>query len=569
MIRTVIRRVTVSLLCLCLLTGQGCKQIPTSVLLRVEAGPGLGDLDELRLTVFSDQGREVKDERLPPCKGGECAAPSLPDDVALFPEQSSGTLRLLARGLAKSVVAGEGAGQVALESGEQVSVMVVVQAGTLPDQDGDGVPDSIDNCQDRPNPEQGPCAGPDGGVDLQLEAGLDTSADGPTDGPGLDLQDGLPPCTCPLGCKPGTVDCRALVPSGGFALSTYSSIPPIASDVTVDTTTCKVTVGAMTVTGSIQTGSAGGKACVIGLSALTITSGVTLSAAGDHPLALLVLKDTKIFGVLDAGGKGGTPGPGGGKGGLAVAGGPGAAGSGPGGGKVCQCSTTTGDDCGGGGGGFGMTGANGGTESTPCEPSTGGSTYGDVGLMPLAGGSGGASGGQATAGILAGSGGGGGGAIQISCQGTIIVDGGITVGGGGGLAGPLTAGGAGGGAGGSGGAILLEATSLSGKGLLAVNGGGGAAGTRNTCGQGGGGEDGSAKLAPAKGGAALGATCGDGGDGGWAAAPAKVGESFSVEAAAGGGGGGVGRIRLNWYNHGVTAPVLVSGVVGLGEAAVQ
>ena len=136
-----------------------CKSTPTSVLLTIEAATGLPTPDELRLDVFNPGGSAVKDRRLP-----ESGAPALPDDVVLFPKESSGLVRILVRALAGGAEVGQGVTSVELESGAQVKATVTVHAGALPDRDGDGIPDEIDSCPDLPNPEQGPC---------NLDAGAD------------------------------------------------------------------------------------------------------------------------------------------------------------------------------------------------------------------------------------------------------------------------------------------------------------------------------------------------------------------------------------------------------------
>jgi hypothetical protein len=157
-----------------LLALAGCKETPTSFLLTIRA-PGLPALDELQLTAFSLVGVEVKDHRLP-----ESGPPALPDDVALFPSQSSGQLRILVRALAAGSAVGEGATVVQLRSGEQVRGELVVSPDRLSDLDGDGVPDLIDNCA-LPNPDQGPCqaadGGADGGADLAHDIALDIDCD--------------------------------------------------------------------------------------------------------------------------------------------------------------------------------------------------------------------------------------------------------------------------------------------------------------------------------------------------------------------------------------------------------
>lgn len=554
-----------------------CKQVPTSILLRVEAEAALPSPDELRLAIFDEAGVAVPERRLPACEDPSCPPPSLPNEVVLYPPVESGRLRLLVRAMQGGVVSGEGTNQVEIRVGEQVQVTVVVKQGRLPDGDGDGVPDDIDNCPAWPNPDQGPCPSPDGGVDtgvdLPVDGPRDTGGDilrmdAPVDGPTTDVG-----CTCPLGCKTGTLDCRVLVPSGGYTASSYAKLPPVQTAATVDTTSCSLVAGGGSLQGSIQTGSSGGSACVLAVEAFTVTTAGTVTVTGDHPLVILANTSVTIDGLLDAGAKGTVPGPGGEEGGQAPTGGPGAAGDGPGGGKVCQCPQLDGDDCGGGGGGFGQAGATGGSEGGVCSSvSTGGQAYGSSTLVPLVGGSGGASAGQATLTDGVAAGGAGGGAVQISCGGTIQVQGAISAGGGGGQGLAAATPGEGGGGGGSGGGVLLEGASIVGSGLVAVNGGGGAASGATGCGgPGGAGEDGAANLLAAKGGVPAGSPCVAGGAGGSAAGPAQAGSdgTATAQSGGGGGGGGMGRIRLRWYNHAHTSPLKVSGQVSFSEVDAQ
>jgi hypothetical protein len=550
-----------------LLLGAGCKEVPTSVLLRVSAGDGLAAPDELRLDVYSEAGVELRNNRLP-----ESGRPELPAEVALFPRQSSGDLQIVVQARLGQKAIGEGWAFVRLEAGKQVRAEVIVRPGLLTDTDGDGVPDIVDNCPRVKNPDQDPCVDVDAAIPRDLGPALERStpdADiGPTDGP----PDALAPCTCPLGCLGDSSICRGLIPSGGFAAKSHASIPALNTSTAINTTVCRVTVNGKTVNGSLQP-AGGGQACVLGLSSLKVGKGVTLSATGDNPLVILVSGSVTVDGTIDIGAKGKVPGPGGAAGGVFPSTGPGQPGGGPGGGKVCSCALALGDDCGGGGGGFGGAGGAGGKElSGSCTSvSSGGALYGTAALVPLVGGSGGASAGQEQLNDGVGAGGAGGGALQISAQEEIIVNGAITAGGGGGLAGVLnsaTISPAGGGGGGSGGAILLEAATISGSGLVAANGGGGAGGGSTAGGAGQAGENGGPKLGAAKGGAG-GTNSGAGGAGGWGTTAAKAGGDGQNQNGGGGGGGAAGRVRLNWYQHGTTPPLAVSGVTSLGEVTVK
>ncbi len=211
--------------------------------------------------------------------------------------------------------------------------------------------------------------------------------------------------------------------------------------------------------GTVITGVVAEKIAVFTFDGILIGNGMTLTASGDRPLALLSYSDVTLAGigsinVSGTAGSGGNPGHGGPGGGDGDSG-RGAGGSGSGG-------------SGGSGGGFG--GAGGGT--------SGGRAYGNL-LRSLKGGSGG---GRSSLG-----GGGGGGAIEIVALGDISVGGAgiLAMGGSGGS--NTARGSSGGGGGGSGGGILLKGDSIEINSILAAQGGRGGSTRNGGPGSGGGG----------------------------------------------------------------------------------
>jgi hypothetical protein len=355
------------------------------------------------------------------------------------------------------------------------------------------------------------------------------------------------PTTCKIGCVSGTVTCRRVPSNTGSVDLTKLASCGSPTLTTLSTTDCKVG----TCTGVLD---ATAKLCVIKFDSLVISSTVRV----DGTNGVVIVADGNVTigagGTLDSTGTKTGPGAGGGGGGVPaneVTPTPGQCPTGQpsctGGGGVGSGCTS--DDNGGGGGGYGQAGGAGGQDtagSTCTTKPTGGAAYGNDTLVPLLGGTGGASGQNATAGDPApAAGGSGGGAIQITTQGVLRIDGVINVGGGGGRGGNASAtagcGNAGGG-GGSGGAVLLEAASIEGSGWVTANGGGGGGGAVKPS-IAGDGEPGQPSSTPAKGGLG-GGTGGAGGDGGTGlASPPKDG--VTATEGGGGGGGGAGRIRLN------------------------
>jgi hypothetical protein len=170
------------------------ENVRTSILLNIQAEADITTVDELRLAVFSEVGREVYNRRLPPQ-----GKPTLPNTVVLYPRLAPDVLRLHVRALDKNALVGEGVAVTNVQAGSQLAVHLLIKKGALPDADGDGVPDEIDNCRHVVDPEQkGSCdrdGGPDDGGDRDglprdgspHDGGLDRAlADGPADGPRRD-----------------------------------------------------------------------------------------------------------------------------------------------------------------------------------------------------------------------------------------------------------------------------------------------------------------------------------------------------------------------------------------------
>ncbi|PID38454.1 MAG: hypothetical protein CSA24_02310 [Deltaproteobacteria bacterium] len=128
-------------------------EVPTTVLLRIEQGSLKSAPSRLFLWVYGDAGRYVDQQRVP-----KAGAPELPGEVVLYPKQAPDRLRLRVEakdGL--NVLLGYGVTKVELVAGGQTGARIVLQQKPPADQDGDGVPDEIDNCPTLPNPNQDLC----------------------------------------------------------------------------------------------------------------------------------------------------------------------------------------------------------------------------------------------------------------------------------------------------------------------------------------------------------------------------------------------------------------------------
>jgi hypothetical protein len=166
-----------SLLLACALLVACSSETPTSLLLEIKAGEGVGQLDDLRLSIYGASGLELSSYRLP-----ATGAPKLPASTVLYPP-TAGELRLAVRGRRGSAVVAEGIARADVVAGTQSRASLLLELGRALDSDGDGVPDAIDRCPQLPDPDQSsPC--PDGGIPDGGDAAdlsKDLGADGPHD----------------------------------------------------------------------------------------------------------------------------------------------------------------------------------------------------------------------------------------------------------------------------------------------------------------------------------------------------------------------------------------------------
>ena len=303
----------------------------------------------------------------------------------------------------------------------------------------------------------------------------------------------------------------------------------IGANLLIDTTTVTITPtqpAGVTFLAGVQDN--GAPIAILRVGDFTIGASRTVRVTGDKPLAILSDHDLTITGVLDAGARRETPGPGGALPAMGI---------GAGGVGVHDDNTGSGyDDAGGGGGSFSTAGARGGN----VGPFMGGAPGATYNLNGLLGGSGGGA-----AGLCSNQAGAGGGAVLIYAAHKIRITGFINVGGGGGGGGVMacdTGSGSGAG-GGSGGTIWIQTIDLDGTGVLAANGGGGGGGSYVNVANGGDGEDGKASTTSA----ALGgpkANVSEASPGGNGAILGTAAPAIGAIGAGngGGGGGGLGRI---------------------------
>jgi thrombospondin type 3 repeat protein len=173
---------------------------PTSLFVTIEAEAAIDPPpDELRISVFGNTSAILQNQRLPASGPLVPSSPTslgtvtiyLPDAAAGPPPQTTAHARLDVRALVAGAPKLEGALEVDVPRGTQVAATVTLRAGALPDGDGDGVPDVIDDCPATANPNQADADGnglgdvcdaaPDERFDAGFDAGLDARFDAADD----------------------------------------------------------------------------------------------------------------------------------------------------------------------------------------------------------------------------------------------------------------------------------------------------------------------------------------------------------------------------------------------------
>ena len=151
-----------------------------AVLLHVKCAAGAPLPDELFAWVYDDAGRLWEGVRIP--AEGPLVASGREDlgTILIQPGAIQGRLRVHLRAFAAGARIMDGVLVIeSLSGGDRIHDLVL--EATLPvDEDGDDVPDAIDDCPAMGNPAQGGCPGP-GEPDAGPDAGADTESDGPVD----------------------------------------------------------------------------------------------------------------------------------------------------------------------------------------------------------------------------------------------------------------------------------------------------------------------------------------------------------------------------------------------------
>ncbi len=181
-------------------TWTGCGGNSTSLLLTLANEGSSVAPDVVKLRVFGSRGvvYDTTSVNIPPTA---VSGRNL-GNVVVYVKGDDVMLRIHALGskvgmpISAGSAGSEGAVQFTtpLPLGKQSTGEIPLKPGRLPDVDGDGVPDKIDNCKNMPNPKQEDQNG-DGVGDACSPRPVDSSADGAVDGSAAACS-AAPPGTC-------------------------------------------------------------------------------------------------------------------------------------------------------------------------------------------------------------------------------------------------------------------------------------------------------------------------------------------------------------------------------------
>jgi hypothetical protein len=162
-----------------------------AVMLDLSVAAGVTTPDELRVWVYDDTGALWKDIRVPGTGALRPESATHLGTVLVQPGTATGALRVQVRGLAAAARVADG--MLTIPAGSRGTFALRLDADEPADGDGDGVPDSIDDCPGLSNADQGGCpgavdagddSGSDAGIDSGGDAGTDSGGDAGTDAPG-------------------------------------------------------------------------------------------------------------------------------------------------------------------------------------------------------------------------------------------------------------------------------------------------------------------------------------------------------------------------------------------------
>lgn len=154
---------------------KGTELEPGAVMLDLSVMGGVSTPDELRLFVYDDTGALWRNRRVPDTGALAPESPTHLGTVLIQPGTTTGPLRVQVIGMVSAARVAEGV--ITIPAPPQGQFSLQLDGAAAADDDGDGVPNAIDDCPATSNPSQGGCPGTDdGGMDAAPDdGGMDAS----------------------------------------------------------------------------------------------------------------------------------------------------------------------------------------------------------------------------------------------------------------------------------------------------------------------------------------------------------------------------------------------------------
>jgi hypothetical protein len=149
--------------------------------------------DELRVWVYDDGGRLWDGVRVPDKGALGMESAGSYGTLLIQPGAIHGALRIHVRALAAGARVMDGVVSIAEALRGKETVELRLAPATLPDGDGDDVPDSLDDCLAVANPAQGGCAASDAGAAADADAAAVDGGGGDAASPDAPARDGGTP----------------------------------------------------------------------------------------------------------------------------------------------------------------------------------------------------------------------------------------------------------------------------------------------------------------------------------------------------------------------------------------
>ena len=196
----------------------------TALRLKLSMSAGAPLPDKLTVSIFDVHHAILQEAQVMP-PGGKV---TLPGDLVVLVRDDAGSLRIAVSAWTTSLV-GRGTALALPVSKKETDVEMLILAPPGADSDGDGVPDSIDNCPNVANPDQTDTDGNGTGDACQMaplpDGGAPACGDNHVD-PGEDCDEGAGNSDAPSSAATCTTHCKRRSPCGDLTNASAAAVDP-------------------------------------------------------------------------------------------------------------------------------------------------------------------------------------------------------------------------------------------------------------------------------------------------------------------------------------------------------